>query len=152
MAPESVYPWVTKSFALLIFHSLGKSSHRLKHFKFQECESESRSVVSDSLRPHGLYSAWNSPGQNTGVGSLSLLQWIFLTQELNQESPALQGGFFTSLATREAEECNYLLMEKENPGTINSNWGKETGCPIIWRHSVQHDGKARCVQKLGSAS
>ena len=28
---------------------------------------------SDSLRPHGLYSPWNSPGQGTGVGSLSLL-------------------------------------------------------------------------------
>ena len=26
-----------------------------------------------TLRPHGLYSPWNSPGQNTGVGSLSLL-------------------------------------------------------------------------------
>ena len=36
-------------------------------------ESETRSVVSNSLRPHGLYSPWNSPGQNTGVGSLSLL-------------------------------------------------------------------------------
>ena len=31
-------------------------------------ESESRSVVSDSLRPHGLYSPWNSPGKITGVG------------------------------------------------------------------------------------
>ena len=30
------------------------------------------------------FSAWNSPGQNTGVGSLSLLPGIFLTQELNQ--------------------------------------------------------------------
>ena len=29
--------------------------------------------MSDSLRPHGLYSPWNSLGQNTGVGSLSLL-------------------------------------------------------------------------------
>ena len=38
------------------------------------CESESHSVVSDSLQPHGLYSPWNSPGQNTGVGSLSLLR------------------------------------------------------------------------------
>ena len=38
-----------------------------------ESESVSRSVMSDSLRPHGLYSPWNSPGQNTGVGSLSLL-------------------------------------------------------------------------------
>ena len=31
---------------------------------FSPSESESRSVVSDSLWPHGLYSAWNSPGQN----------------------------------------------------------------------------------------
>ena len=37
-------------------------------------ESESRSVVSYSLQPHRLYSSWNSPGQNTGVGSLPLLQ------------------------------------------------------------------------------
>ena len=41
------------------------------------------SVVPDSLQPHGLYSPWNSPGQNTGVGSLSLLQGIFLTQGWN---------------------------------------------------------------------
>ena len=34
-------------------------------------ESESvHSVVSDSLQPHGLYSPWNSPGQNTGVGQI----------------------------------------------------------------------------------
>ena len=44
---------------------------------------KSRSVVSDSLWPLGLYSPWNSPGQNTGVGSLSLLQGIFPTQESN---------------------------------------------------------------------
>ena len=42
--------------------------------------SESCSVVSDSLRPHGLYSPWNSPGQNTGVSSFSLLQGIFPAQ------------------------------------------------------------------------
>ena len=48
-------------------------------------ENESRSVMSDSLKPHGLHcpSPWNSPGQNTGVGSLSLLQGIFSTQESN---------------------------------------------------------------------
>ena len=49
--------------------------------------SESRSVVSDSLRPHGLYSPWNSPGQITGVGSLSLLQGIFPTQGSNPGLP-----------------------------------------------------------------
>ena len=36
--------------------------------------SEILSVVSYSLRAHGRYSPWNSPGQNTGVGTLSLLQ------------------------------------------------------------------------------
>ena len=38
-------------------------------------EGESRSVVSNSLQPHGLYIPWNSPGQNSGVGSLSLLRF-----------------------------------------------------------------------------
>ena len=50
-------------------------------------ESESCSVVSDSLWPHKLYSPWNSPGQNTGVGSLSLLQGLFLTQGSNPGLP-----------------------------------------------------------------
>ena len=50
----------------------------------QECES--CSVVSDSLQPCGLYSPWNSPSQNTGVGSLSLVQGFeprIWTQDLN---------------------------------------------------------------------
>ena len=48
---------------------------------------ERRSVMSDCLWPHGLYSPWNSPGQNTEVGSLSLLQGIFQTQGLNPGLP-----------------------------------------------------------------
>ena len=48
---------------------------------------ESHSVVSNSLPPHGLYSQWNSPGQNTGVGSLSLLQGMFPIQGLNPGLP-----------------------------------------------------------------
>ena len=50
-------------------------------------KSESRSVVSDSLGPHGLHSPWNSPGQNTVVGSLSFLQGIFLSQGSNSGLP-----------------------------------------------------------------
>ena len=49
--------------------------------------SESHSVVSNSLRPHGLYSSWNSPGQHTGVGNISPLQEIFPTQGLNPGLP-----------------------------------------------------------------
>ena len=45
--------------------------------------SDSHSVVSDSLQPHGLLSPWNSSGLNIGVGRLSLLQGIFATQGLN---------------------------------------------------------------------
>ena len=71
-----------------------------------ESESESCSVVSDSLWPRGLYSPWNSLGQNTGVGSLSLLQGIFPTQGLNPGLPPCRqtGRFFTSWAMREVQE------------------------------------------------
>ena len=48
---------------------------------------QSRSVESNSLRPQGLYSPWNSPGQNTKAGSLFLLQGIFPTQGLNPGLP-----------------------------------------------------------------
>ena len=50
--------------------------------------SESFSVLSDSLWPHGLHSPWNSPGQNTRVGSLSILQLaIFPTEGWNPGLP-----------------------------------------------------------------
>ena len=59
--------------------------------------------VSDSLRPHWLYSPWNSPGQNTGVGSLSLLQG---SSQPRDQTPVshIAGRFFTSEATMEAPE------------------------------------------------
>ena len=47
----------------------------------------SHSVMSDSLWSHGLYSQWDSPGQNTGVGGLSLLQGIVPTQGSNPGLP-----------------------------------------------------------------
>ena len=48
------------------------------------------------MRPQGLYSPWNSPGQNTGVGSLSLLQGIFPTQGCGPRSAALQADSLTA--------------------------------------------------------
>ena len=61
----------------------GFSVHEISQARILESESESHSVVSDSLQPHGLHNPWNSLGQNTGVGSLSLLQGIFPTQGEN---------------------------------------------------------------------
>ena len=68
-------------------------------------ESASHSVVSNSLQPHGLYSSWNSPGQNHGVGSLSLLQGIFPTQSLK---PVLS----------HCRQILYQLSHKGSPRTL----------------------------------
>ena len=75
--------------------------------------SESRSVVSNSLWPHGLYSPRNFPGQNTGVGSLSLLQAIVPAQESN---PGLL-------------HCRWLLYQlshKGSPEDIKERWQEYT--------------------------
>ena len=62
----------------------------------------SHSVMSNSLQHHGLYSPWNSPGQNTRVGSHFLLQGIFQTQRLNQGFPHYR-------------QILYQLSQKGNP-------------------------------------
>ena len=97
--------------------------------------SENCSVVSSSLRPHGLYSPWNSPGENTGVGSLSLLQGIFPNPRIEPRSPTLwvdslpaepqgkpkntgvcslsllQGIFLTQELTRALLHCTWILCQ-----------------------------------------
>ena len=50
----------------------------------------SHSVVSDSLRPHGLYGPWTSPSQLTGVGSRSLPQGNLPNLGIESRSPTLQ--------------------------------------------------------------
>ena len=67
--------------------------------------SEICSVVSDSLWPHGLYSPWNSLGQNTVVGSHSL-QGIFPTQGLN---PGLS-------------YCRQILYQLSHEGSSSCVW------------------------------
>ena len=66
---------------------LGRKAMTKNVFHFLKSETECCSVVSDPLRPQGLYSPWNSPGQNTGGGRLSLLQGIFPTQGSNPGLP-----------------------------------------------------------------
>ena len=72
-------------------------------------EALTQPVMSDSLWPLGLYSPWNSLGQNTGVGSLSLLPGTFQPRDWTQVS-RVAGGFFTSLATREALGAKSRLL------------------------------------------
>ena len=58
-------------------------------------------------RPHGLYIPWNSPGQNTGVGSLSLLQGIFPSQGSNPGLPHCR-QILSQLNHREALQTTNL--------------------------------------------
>ena len=114
-------------------HAYGTSMHN---------DSESRSVVSDSLRPHGLYSSWNSLGQNTGVGSHSLLQGIL----------PIQGGFFTSWVTRKPKNTGVgslfllqqiLLTQELNQGLLIANrfftsWAIREALKYELKHAARH--------------
>ena len=71
----------------IVLEILASTISQDKNIKGMKIESESHSVVPNSLRPHGLYSPWNSLGQNTRVGTLSLLQRIFPTQGSNPGIP-----------------------------------------------------------------
>ena len=57
-----------------------------------------------ALRPHGLHSAWHSPGRNPGAGSLSLLQGIFPTQVSH-----ITSGFLTQLSHRRSPNTGVQL-------------------------------------------
>ena len=85
-------------------------------------ESETRSVMSDSLWTHGLYSPWNSLGQNTGVGSFSLLQGIFPTQGSN---PGLL----------HCRRILYQLSHKGSPRSLNGGMVPHDKIELV-SHSV----------------
>ena len=86
---------------LLNIKPLGKSQktclYTLRVHILSFLKVKSRSVIFNSLRPHGLYSPRNSQAR---ILRPSLLQRIFPTQGSNQVS-RIAGGFFTSRATRE---------------------------------------------------
>ena len=67
-------------------------------------ESESHSVVSNSATPW-TYRPWNSPGQNTGMGSPSLLREIFPAQGSNLDLP-------------HCRQILYHLSHKGSPGIL----------------------------------
>ena len=125
----------------------------ISYFKNKKVISESCSVVSDSLKPQGLYSPWNSPGQNTGVDSLSLLLGIFPTQGSNQGLPGcrqLQKQNDSSLAIK-AKSRTYTSLLYNACAPLLSGcrpkplmWNKECSlallspasppCPLLSKH------------------
>ena len=69
----------------------------------EKSESESHSVMSTSLQNHGLYSPWNSPGQNTGMVAIPFSKVIFPTQGLNPGLP----------------HCKWILYQLSHQGSWN---------------------------------
>ena len=103
--------------------------------------------MSDSLQPHGLYSPWNSPGQNTRVGSLSLLQGSFPTQGSN---PGLLHcrWILYQLSHREAwllfpsSDSVFLTVESyELLGVFSSVWKRSLYSIFIWHFLTSSPGK-----------
>ena len=73
----------------------------------------SRSVLSDSLQPHGLQPArllcpWNFPGKDTRVGCHFLLQGMFLTQRLNPGLPHCRQTLYH--LSHQGSPANLLLL------------------------------------------
>ena len=75
---------------LSIRYAIQMQKHTQAENKGMGKGNESHSVVSNSLRPHGLYSPWNSVGQNTGVGSLSPSPEDLPNPGIEPSSPILQ--------------------------------------------------------------
>ena len=95
-------------------------------------ENESHSVMSNSLPPYGLYSPWNSPGQNTGVGSFSLLQGISPTQGSN---PGLL-------------HCRLILYQLRQGKPKNSGVGSLSLLQGIFPTQESNQGLLHCRQIL----
>ena len=95
---------------MIIYQITGQSFPHEDPSTNMEKWSKSWSVMSDSVRPNGLYSPWNSLSQNTGVGSLSLLQGIFPTQGSNP-----------GLLCLHCRQIFYQLSHKGSP-----TWRKES--------------------------
>ena len=82
--------------------------------------SESHSVVSDSLQPHGLYSLWDSPGQNTEVvGGLSFPSPGDLPNPgIKPRSPALQADSLPAEPPGKPKNsgvCSLSLLQRSFP-------------------------------------
>ena len=74
--------------------------------KSEDCVKVTQSCLTLCNPMDYIYSLWNSPGRNTGVGSLSLLQGIFPTQKLKPGLPPCR-------------QILYQLSHKGSPGILD---------------------------------
>ena len=98
-------------------------------------ESESHSTVSDCFQPHGLYSPWNSPGQNTGMESHSFLQGIFPTQGLNPGLPHCKEILYQ---LSHQGNSKYILSPPCGMWDLSSLTRDQTRPPALEAQSLNH--------------
>ena len=92
-----------------------------------------------TLQPQGLYTPWNSPGQNTGVGSLSFLQGIFPTQGLNPGLPQCRRNSLPAEPQRKPKntEVGSLSLLQQIFLSQDLNWGLLHCRRILYQLSYQ---------------
>ena len=90
-------------------------------FSYIEFLHETRSIVSNSLWPQGLYSPWNSLGQNTGAGSYSLLQGISPTQGSNPGLPHCRQTLYTSWAKWSPRILEWVVYPFSSRSSLSRN-------------------------------
>ena len=85
---------------------------------------------------------WNSPGQNTGVGSHCLSRESSQSRDQTQVS-CIAGRFFTSWATREVQE-HWSVQPIPSPGALPDS-GVEPGSPALQVDSLPAElSEKRC--------
>ena len=82
------------------------------------CESESHLVMSNCLQPHRVYSPWNSPGQNIGAVSLSLLQGDLPNPGIKVRSPALLVDSLPSEPQGKPAGCGHVISSDQENESI----------------------------------
>ena len=97
-----------------------------------------------TLRPHGLNSPWNSPGQNTRVGSLSLLQEIFPTQGSNPGLP-----HYRQICYQLSHQGSTRILEwVAYPFSRGSSWPRNwTGSPALQADSLPAEPQGKPPKK-----
>ena len=115
---------ISEQMSFIIWHQSAANNRPLWFYSCVKVEVAQSCLT---VSPRTIYSPWNSPGQNTGVDSLSLFQWICPTQESNQDllhckwilyQLSYQGILILLIIV------NYwiLLVDIGKESEINGNW------------------------------
>ena len=108
---------ITSDKQILAYHPNGRKWRGTKE-PFNEDENESISVMSNSLWPSGLYSPWNSPGQNTEMVAVPFSRRFSQPSDQTQVS-CIAGRFFTIGRWKESEKPGLQLNIQETKMMIS---------------------------------